>query len=90
MELDLDAPNLAEMEIPAIELPARQVGVGIGVVAVAPLEARIAGRLPVPHASRERLKGPVEASQYVLQHVGGDLLKLFPHFCFDLGQIVLL
>ena len=58
-------------------------------VAVAPLEARIARRLARLHAAKERLVGAVDAQHHVLQDLAVDL-GILGHGLFDAGQFGLL
>src|SRR5258708_3783072 len=60
--------------------------VGEAVVAARPLEARIAWRLTRLHATEEGLEGSIEPRQYVLQHLGVDVVVFGPHL-FDRRQL---
>src|SRR4051794_22118514 len=63
--------------------------IGEAVVAVATLEARIAGLLAGRHAAKERLESPVYAQNNILQDLTMDGAVLRAHL-FDRGQLGLL
>src|SRR5262245_40322867 len=74
VEVDTDAPNLGETEETAVQGgPVAIPGIGQTVVALTPVETRIAGRLPIPHALKERLKRAVNTQHDILQDLAVDL-----------------
>ena len=56
MQLDLDAADLREMEVPPIELPAGLIGVRAAIIPISAFETGIAGGLTMPDAPKEGSK----------------------------------
>jgi hypothetical protein len=55
-------------------------------IPVTSLEAGIPGLFPLLHAAKERLEGPVQPPEHILQYLGVEVVVLGPHR-FDGGQL---
>jgi len=73
MQLDFDGAKLGELQVLAIELPARAIGIGETRIAMAPLKAGIAriaeeeAQLLQLHLAKEVLEGFLKPMQHILQ-----------------------
>src|SRR5262249_26498711 len=81
-----DAPDFGENQESVVQGgPVAELRVSGAVVAVAPVEARVAGRLTRLHAAEEGLEGAVYALYHVLQDLAVDL-GILRQLGFDAGQ----
>ena len=90
LQFDFGASYLCEVEVVAVKLPPGSIRIGEGVVAVTSLKPGEARSLTGFATSKEVLEGFIKTAQYILENMGCYILVLFPDFCFDLRQIVLL